>query len=240
MAFCIWEYGKRKCKNLRNKILDRLFPQSRPCRLDLRRDLRGFDIGDWSWGHLRVSNRGQCSLKIGKFCSFAYNCHVLLGGEHRKEWITTYRFPAYAPFDQHVKKFLPESTITLGDVTIGNDVWVGHDVIIMSGVRIGDGAIIGAGSVVRKSVPPYGIASGNPARVHGYRFERAVIERLLRIAWWDWPTDRLMEALPDLLSGDVEAFINKYGDEETPFRLSEAAGSVMNPPDVGEDSAAGE
>lgn len=41
---------------------------------------------------------------------------------------------------------------------------IGMRSIIMPGVTIGEGAIIGAGSIVTKSVPPYCIALGNPAK----------------------------------------------------------------------------
>lgn len=50
-------------------------------------------------------------------------------------------------------------------VTIGNDVWIGDKVIILAGVTVGDGCVLGAGSVVTKSVPPYSIAAGVPAKV---------------------------------------------------------------------------
>lgn len=49
-------------------------------------------------------------------------------------------------------------------IVIGNDVWIGAGVIILGGVKIGNGAIIGAGSVVTKSVEPYSVVAGNPAR----------------------------------------------------------------------------
>lgn len=51
------------------------------------------------------------------------------------------------------------------EVTIGDDVWVGARSIILPGVVIADGVIVGAGSVVTKSVPPYTLVAGNPARV---------------------------------------------------------------------------
>lgn len=54
-------------------------------------------------------------------------------------------------------------------VVIGNDVWIGGHVILLPGVHIGDGAVIGAGAVVAKSIPPYAVAVGNPARVVKYR-----------------------------------------------------------------------
>jgi len=49
-------------------------------------------------------------------------------------------------------------------VIIKDDVWIGAHCVILSGVTIGKGAVIGAGSVVTKSVKPYAIAVGNPAR----------------------------------------------------------------------------
>lgn len=50
------------------------------------------------------------------------------------------------------------------DVIIGEDVWLGINVQIMPGVVIGRGATIGAGAVVTKSIPPYCIAVGVPAK----------------------------------------------------------------------------
>ena len=50
------------------------------------------------------------------------------------------------------------------DIVFETDVWVGARVTILKGVRIGRGVVIGAGSVVTRSVPPYWIIGGNPAR----------------------------------------------------------------------------
>mgnify|MGYP001778212484 CR=1 FL=1 len=50
-------------------------------------------------------------------------------------------------------------------VEIGDNVWIGEGVVIMPGVTIGRGCIIGANSTVTKSIPPYCIAVGQPARV---------------------------------------------------------------------------
>ena len=54
------------------------------------------------------------------------------------------------------------------DVVINEDVWAGFNVTILSGVIIGRGCTIAAGSVVTKSLPPYCIAGGVPARVLGF------------------------------------------------------------------------
>jgi maltose O-acetyltransferase len=56
-------------------------------------------------------------------------------------------------------------------IVIEDDVWVGSRAILTDGVTIGRGSIIGAGSVVTKSVPPYSIVAGVPAKVIRYRWD---------------------------------------------------------------------
>lgn len=45
---------------------------------------------------------------------------------------------------------------------------IGGGAVILPGVTIGMGAMVGAGAVVTKSVPPYAIVTGSPARIAGY------------------------------------------------------------------------
>jgi acetyltransferase-like isoleucine patch superfamily enzyme/dTDP-4-dehydrorhamnose 3,5-epimerase-like enzyme len=45
---------------------------------------------------------------------------------------------------------------------------IGGGAVILPGVTIGMGAMVGAGAVVTKSVPPYAIVTGSPARITGY------------------------------------------------------------------------
>ena len=180
-------------------------------RLDERADLRQFSIGRYSSGHLTVSDctPGQ-TLRVGQFCSFAQGTHVLLGGEHRSDTVTTFRFGSRPPFQARYSHLAEGNAVDLGDVVIGNDVWIGANSTILSGVTIGDGAIIGAGSVVRRDVPPYAVVAGNPARVARFRVPEDQIEALLRIAWWDWPLEQIEEAVPLLLSNDLAEFIGQY------------------------------
>lgn len=56
-------------------------------------------------------------------------------------------------------------------IRIGDNVWIGAGVIILDGVEIGSNAVIGAGSVVTRSIPPFSIAMGSPARVSRTRQE---------------------------------------------------------------------
>lgn len=62
------------------------------------------------------------------------------------------------------------------DVIVGEDVWIGTNVTLLSGVVIGRGATLGAGAVCSKSVPPYAIVVGNPAKVVGFSFTPSEIE----------------------------------------------------------------
>lgn len=65
--------------------------------------------------------------------------------------------------------------------------------------------IVGAGAVVRGTIPDYAVVIGNPGRVLRLRFEPDEIGRLLSLAWWDWPADRIARARPALMAGDVAA-----------------------------------
>ena len=172
--------------------------------------LAQYAIGEWTYGLPKVFDWGEgATLKIGRFCSISDDVTIMLGGEHRVDWVTTYPFNKVfskaAGFTGH-----PRSR---GDVIIGNDVWIAQGSLILSGVTIGDGAVIGADSVVTKNVPPYAIVAGNPAHLIRYRFDEATIAALQRIAWWNWPLTQIEEAWPLLLSPDIGSFIARYQRE---------------------------
>jgi maltose O-acetyltransferase len=61
------------------------------------------------------------------------------------------------------------------DVVIEGDNWIGMNVTILKGVTIGRGTVVAAGAVVIKSIPPYSICGGIPARVLKKRFTKAQI-----------------------------------------------------------------
>lgn len=56
------------------------------------------------------------------------------------------------------------------DIIVDEDVWIGARSVLLRGVHLGRGCIVGAGSVVRRSVPPYAMVAGNPAKIIGFRF----------------------------------------------------------------------
>ena len=163
-----------------------------------------WDVGRHTYGWPVVYDAKEgARLKIGKYCSIANGTIIMLGGEHRWDWVTTYPFPVLWPPAAGIEGH----AATKGDVIIGNDVWMGIGVTILSGVTIGDGAVIGAGSLVSRDVPPYAVAVGNPCRVVRDRFSAEQREALLALRWWDWPDGLVGEALPYLLGDDVDGLL---------------------------------
>jgi len=156
------------------------------------------ECGEFTYGYPIVHQWDkETRLKVGKFCSIGGNVHILLGGEHHTEWITTY------PLDVFLGDGVSKSK---GDVTIGNDVWIGDDAMIMSGVTIGDGAVIGARSLITKDVQAYEVVGGSPAKHIRWRFgTMRNCVRVWRLNWWDWPVEKIAQAAPILTSGDIDA-----------------------------------
>jgi acetyltransferase-like isoleucine patch superfamily enzyme len=190
------------------RSLRRLIPGLRPKaeNSDLRAKYPQYNIGRGTYGDLRVRSWGEdATLTMGAFCSVASGVQILLGGEHRPDWVTTYPFSVLWQKAKHLLGH-PSSK---GDVVIGNDVWIGAEAMILSGVTIGDGAVIGARSVVTKDVPPYAIVGGNPARVIRMRFDEATISRLQNLKWWTWDDAKIERFLPLLLSDKVDAFLRE-------------------------------
>jgi acetyltransferase-like isoleucine patch superfamily enzyme len=62
-----------------------------------------------------------------------------------------------------------DQPVVIDPVIIEDDVWIGLNAVILQGVTIGRGSIVGAGAVVNRSIPPWSVAVGVPARVVGRR-----------------------------------------------------------------------
>lgn len=139
-------------------------------------------------------------LVIGKFCQIAHGVRFIGGSaNHETRGISTYPFMV---FDREAMQGTQPDT---RGIEIGHDVWLGTGALVLAGARIGSGAIIGAGAVVRGEIPPYAVVTGNPAQVVRMRFTEDEIARLLRLAWWDWPPERIAAARPALEAADVAA-----------------------------------
>ena len=144
---------------------------------------------------------------IGNFASVAPDADFYVGGLHRTEWVSLYGLRTMFELPgAHEDGF----THGRGDIVVGSDTWITNGATVLSGVTIGDGAVVGTKAVVAKDVRPYAIVVGNPAREIGRRFDDAQVEALLRIRWWDWPTEVVKERVGLLSSPDVDGFIARF------------------------------
>lgn len=144
-------------------------------------------------------------LIIGKFCSIATGATFMMAGNqgHRHDWLSSYPLEIFdEKFDPN-GSLPPPAYLPKGDTVIENDVWIGAEALIMPGVKIGNGAVIAARTVVTKSVEPYAIVGGNPAKLIRKRFTEEEIKILLEIAWWNWEEEKIRKHLKVLQSGDV-------------------------------------
>ena len=158
-------------------------------------------VGAFSYGlpNLNIKSWGGhgTHISIGRYCSIAGNMTIILGGNHRMDWITTYPF-GYIHNEFFDRDPSPDIIYSKGDIKIGNDVWIGENVTILSGVTVGNGAVIGAGSVVVKSVEAYRIVAGNPAREVGRSFEEETAKNLEEVAWWELGVEEVNRLIPYL------------------------------------------
>ncbi len=167
------------------------------------------EFGDYSY----VMNDSQIyCASIGKFCNIA--AHTRVNPGNHPMWRAalhhfTYRSRMYDLGEEDDEEFF--AWRRSHRVHIGHDAWIGHGAIILPGRRVGIGAVVGAGSVVSRDVADFTVVAGVPAVVIKKRFPPKVEEGLMRIAWWDWPRERLREALRDFRYLTAGEFVAKHG-----------------------------
>lgn len=145
-------------------------------------------------------------LVIGRFCALAEGVKFIMNGaNHAMSGFSTYPFNIFGHGWEEGFEVESWTREIRGDTIVGHDVWMGMEALIMPGVRIGSGAIVAARSVVTQNVPPYAIVAGNPARVVKTRYDAATVTRLLAIAWWDWPVDKISRNLNAVRGADLAA-----------------------------------
>ena len=115
-------------------------------------------------------------VKIGNNCHIQMNCKLYgFGGgiEIGDGTILSHDIQIFARnhnYDSSDLKSIPYDERDIPKkVKIGENVWIGARTTILPGVTIGEGAVIGAASVISKSVPPYAVVGGNPAKIIKYR-----------------------------------------------------------------------
>lgn len=173
---------------VRDATMDRYATVQRNC------DLLRCDIGRYT---LIEKNAVLHDISIGSFCEISWHCSM--GGDNHN-----YKLPTIHHWYWNKQFGFEEDNVTIGGTNfykklnaeicrIGNDVWVGSGVTVNRKVSIGNGAILASGCVVTKDVPDYAIVAGVPAKIIKFRFDKPIINRLLAVAWWDWPDEVLKE-----------------------------------------------
>ncbi len=93
---------------------------------------------------------GAASLvEIGAHCGIAAGCLII---DHEHDFS--------APLDADRRN----RRISASPVVLEDHAFLGERAIVLKGVRIGRGAVIGANSVVTRSVEPFTMQAGSPAR----------------------------------------------------------------------------
>lgn len=152
----LWQKLINRRERKRLRAMDKLDRAAEKIRLSYPRG----SVGVGSYGTPVVTEFGDDAvLRIGNYTSIAAGVQVLLGGEHRTDWLTTYPFPAMIDGLDDIKDYAPSK----GDVVIGSDCWICTNAMILSGVTIGHGAIVAAGAMVTRDVPPYAVVGATHA-----------------------------------------------------------------------------
>jgi acetyltransferase-like isoleucine patch superfamily enzyme len=146
-------------------------------------------IGDYSslWGPNLDIVTGNQKVTIGNFCSIARNVSMQTYNHNSKK-ITSY-FIGQNLFDEKWEN----EKVSKGNITIENDVWIGAHCVVLGGVTIANGAVVAANSVVIKDVPAFSIVAGSPAKVIGYRFDNETVDKIQKMAWWDWSIEEIKQ-----------------------------------------------
>jgi acetyltransferase-like isoleucine patch superfamily enzyme len=220
-------------------------PRAEPLRI--RRDamVEGFtfhppcDLGEL--GAFSYSKAEFTDYKAGRYCSIGAGLAVF-GERHPIEHVTTSSIAYGFGPDWNKPHFVSAHARLLGnryepdmpgglfgpEPVLEHDVWLGGNVTLARGITVGTGAVIGASAVVTRSVPPYAIVGGNPARIIRMRFPDDLARRLLWSEWWTYHP----RCLFDFDRKNPARFIDQFDDAREAGRLEPLVVPRVNADDL--------
>jgi acetyltransferase-like isoleucine patch superfamily enzyme len=137
-------------------------------------------IGSWNMGYIALE-KSSSRMRIGNNCVvgagsvvdvaeevilendvyISYNCVIMDADGHSVRYSLR-----KLDLPQGIKGVKKKLTGVISEpIKFCTGAWVGAGSIVLKGVTIGEGGIVAAGSVVTKSVDPWTIVGGNPAKV---------------------------------------------------------------------------
>lgn len=185
---------------------------------DLAKRGLSLDVGRYSYGTPKVYFQGEPGRKltIGNFVSIGPDVKIFVGrqGRHPLDLLSTFPVAMLYP-DFGAGSAEKKSRVFAGnlDVNIGNDVWIGANSVVFAGVTIGNGAVIAAGSIVTKDVPAFSVSGGVPARHLKLRFPESIVQRLIKLEWWNLPIEVLVSNTSALFhDSDLDAVVDRLSE----------------------------
>ena len=129
------------------------------------------------------NNNEITNSQFGSFCSIGNNI-TTNAGKHPMSWVSTHLFKingnAWKWYDNYKYQNIENNKFEWKkDNIFGNDIWIGNNAVLLTGVKISDG------SVINTDLPPYSIAQGVPAKIVRFRFNKNIIDKLLKLKWWE-------------------------------------------------------
>lgn len=126
-------------------------------------------FGKKSYIDYRVFIRYPWKVKIGNNVTINQECRLYPSIQIKDAYIEIHDNVVISPQVTFFSAGHDYNQLTLPDIAasivVEEHAWIGGNSIILPGVTIGEGSVVGAGSVVSKSIPPWSVATGNPARV---------------------------------------------------------------------------
>ena len=127
------------------------------------------DVSDNVFFSPRIRLSGSGILRIGCNTSINYDtlfqmtCDITIGENVMIADGVIFRTADHAHADTNIP--MKDQGRIDGTITVEDNVWIAGNVTVLRGVTIGHNSIIGAGAVVTRSIPPFSLAAGVPAKI---------------------------------------------------------------------------